>query len=539
MANIARILPRAVAVTGVSATTATAFSLNTNPESGFSRSVRFWASTIPCYAEYKYAEYRMSKLPEDSDLNYYSPLHEKYAPKMKDLTLDMQGFYFKMAQVLSTRDEFVPDMYMEWMKKLQGQSPKVLDGPEVRKQVTKALGIEKIEDVFEEWDDKPIGAASIGQVHKAKLKSNGKQVAVKFMLPGVEEKFRNDIRTVETFCKYLMPQHLPFFKEIKRQFATEFDYEGEARNLEEVSEVLRTSPWRKKVVVPEPIPELCSKTVLTMEFIPGENLVDGIRSQFKRFAASSGLDFDELERAQIERIKSGAVARKDIRTASNENLWIRRYLFLRDLAANSIIFIGNWTLNPLISEKPWQYVYSERPINLGGILETLLRVHAHEIFFGGAFNSDPHPGNILLVPDGRLGLIDYGQFKRMELKDRITYAKLIISLKRDDRDEVARLMEHEIGHRSKYMDPDVMWRISAFFHDTDSDEVTLGMNVHTFTEWLDKKDPVISVNDEYIMVGRVSVLLRGIAQAFGLSLRVSDYWHIEAQEFLKHHGIQY
>ncbi len=539
MASFSRIASRAIAVTGVSSMFATAYMVKSHPESGFSRSLRFWAGVVPCYAEYKYAEYLTSKQPEDSDINYYEPLHKKYAPKMEDLTLKMQGFYFKLAQVMSTRDEFVPEIYMEWMKKLQGQSPKTLDPPSARALVAKELGVENIEEIFDDWGDDCIGAASIGQVHKAKLKGTGEEVAVKFMLPGVEEKFRNDIETVEMFCKYLMPQHLPFFSEVKKQFATEFDYEGEARNLKEVNETIVQSEWNDEVVIPQAIPELCTKTVLTMTYIPGESLINGIRAQFRRLAEASGQDFEEIEKSQVELMKSGVIQRKDIKQASNENLWIRRYLALKDFATNSLLFLGNWTINPFIANKPWEYVYSERPIDLGRIIEILLRVHAHEIFFGGAFNSDPHPGNVLLVPDGRLGLVDYGQFKRMELEDRIIYAKLIISLNRDDRDEVVRLMTEEIGHKSKYMDPDITWRLCAFFHDSDSENVTLGMNVHTFTEWLDKKDPVTKVNDEYIMAGRVSFLLRGMAKAFELTLRVSDYWRIEADKFLKANGIEY
>ena len=51
----------------------------------------------------------------------------------------------------------------------------------------------------------------------------------------------------------------------------------------------------------------------------------------------------------------------------------------------------------------------------------------------GKFNGDPHPGNILLLSDGRLGLIDYGQVKNISMQDRIKYAKLIIAHTRGDR----------------------------------------------------------------------------------------------------------
>ncbi len=51
----------------------------------------------------------------------------------------------------------------------------------------------------------------------------------------------------------------------------------------------------------------------------------------------------------------------------------------------------------------------QAPVNLGHVIDVINRVHAHEILVNGCFNGDPHPGNILLCPDGRVGLIDYGQ----------------------------------------------------------------------------------------------------------------------------------
>jgi aarF domain-containing kinase len=116
----------------------------------------------------------------------------------------------KLAQVVSTRDEFVPDEYMAWCKKLQDQSPSVLSGLAVSEIVEADLGL-KINDVFEEFDDNVLGAASIGQVHRAVLKprrtADGqvhprREVAVKIQYPGMEEKFENDIATVQLFCEW-------------------------------------------------------------------------------------------------------------------------------------------------------------------------------------------------------------------------------------------------------------------------------------------------------------------------------------------------
>lgn len=143
------------------------------------------------------------------------------------------------------------------------------------------------------------------------------------------------------------------------------------------------------------------------------------------------------------------------------------------------------------------------------------------------------------MPDGRLGLIDYGQFKRLSLKDRIIYAKLILALHREDRPEVIRIITQEVGFRTKHMNEDVIYRSIVFYNDRDDPELMMNMNVHHFMEWLEAQDPPVQVNDEFVLLARVSILLRGMAHGFGLKLRVSDYWSVEAEQFLKSQGIDY
>lgn len=362
--------------------------VQTRPESGFSRSLRFWAGVMPMYTHYKFVEWRAGSWNDGT--NPYEALNERYAPKMETLALNLKGFYYKMVQVMSTRDEFLPEQYMKWAKKLQDRSPRVMDKNEVRATVEKALGM-KLEDAFETWDDEVLGAASIGQVHKATMKRTGETVAVKVQYPGIEEKFRNDIATVELFCEYLMPQNKPYFSEVKKQFATEFDYVGEAANLREVHESLSKSKWKNKVAVPRPIEELCARNVLTMTFLEGDRMIDGVRSQFRRLAEGQGKNFEEFEKEQKELLESGVLERREVGDSARRTARIGWLLRLYDAAVNSAIWVGNWTLAPVIREKPWGYVRSEAPINLGAILETLLRVHGHEIFIDGAFNADPHP----------------------------------------------------------------------------------------------------------------------------------------------------
>lgn len=506
-------------------------------DSGAVRSFRFWRGMVPVYAHYRFVEWRLRDEADPEIVSAaYRPLNERYSPKVQALTLNLKGFYFKLAQIMSTRDDFLPEEYLKWTKELQDKSPSTISSEEAKRIVERSLDI-KVDDVFSEWDDEPIGAASIGQVHRARLRETGQLVAVKVQFPGIEHKFRADIETVEMFCKWLMPQNSAFFNEIKKQFATEFDARGEAENLRLVHDNIHRAGWQRLVEVPEPI--FSSKDVLVMTYLPGPKFVDGVRDQFRKMAARQGKDFEEVEREHKRLFESGELERKEISDSAAEMRRIATLLWLRDKVVNSAIFAGNWTVRPLFSSKKWEYVKSDAPLNLGEILDTLLRVHGHEIFVDGAFNGDPHPGNILLMPDGRLGLVDYGQVKRLGLEERIIYAKLIVAINRDDREEVVRLMTDEVGFRTKNMDPNIIYLTAAFFNCRDSDDILQGMNVSEFMEWLEKSDPVKKINDEYVMVGRVSILMRGMANAFGMKLRVSDYWRKEAEKFLKAQGVSY
>ena len=74
------------------------------------------------------------------------------------------------------------------------------------------------------------------------------------------------------------------------------------------------------------------------------------------------------------------------------------------------------------------------PIDAPRLIELLFDVHGHQLLFDGFFNGDPHPGNIMLCDDGRIGLIDWGQVKRLQLPQRLQLARLLVALA--DRDHV-------------------------------------------------------------------------------------------------------
>jgi len=139
---------------------------------------------------------------------------------------------------MSVQDDFVPKPYMKWCKDTQDNVPTEFTSSQAVKDYVATKLLEdknlKFDDVFSYWDDKQLGVASIGQCHRAILKSTGEEVAVKILCPGMEERFRADIKTIKNFCSLAMPQHVSALEEIERAFLTEFDYIKEATCLNKV-----------------------------------------------------------------------------------------------------------------------------------------------------------------------------------------------------------------------------------------------------------------------------------------------------------------
>jgi aarF domain-containing kinase len=145
----------------------------------------------------------------------------------------------------------------------------------------------------------------------------------------------------------------------------------------------------------------------------------------------------------------------------------------------------------------------------------------------------------MLLADGRLGLIDYGQVKRMTLQARITYAKLIIAHARGDTDEIVRIHFHEQGTKTKKFDKETAYLMSSFYNDRDTPDVCNGMSLPDFMDWLEAQDPMVQLPEEYLFASRVNLMLRGMGNAFGIKLHMSKLWENEARKFLLSQGIHY
>lgn len=145
-------------------------------------------------------------------------------------------------------------------------------------------------------------------------------------------------------------------------------------------------------------------------------------------------------------------------------------------------------------------------------------------------------GNILLCrkEDGspQLGLIDYGQVKRLTKEDRHLFSKIVIALDDDDKKQVVKLVK-EAGYESEHMHPDCMYLYARVGYDQDSRELTNGKHIQMFMEELNERDPIKKFPREFLMVARTSVLLRGLAHVLHQKRSVAKIWRPIAERVLK------
>lgn len=244
--------------------------------------------------------------------------------------------FIKLGQILSTRPDIVG---VELAAELQHLQDEVRADPPniVRATIEAELG-QPIEELFAEFDERPLASASIGQVHAAKLRT-GERIVVKVQHAGIEDKVRIDLDILAGMA--ILAERIPEFvnyrpratvAEFQRILRRELDFGREERHMQQFAQDFQNDP---RVHIPCSIPEYCTSRVLTMEYLEGIRLAETAK------LTMAGFDLPELA-------KRGA--------------------------------------------------------------EIYLRM----IFSTGFYHADPHPGNILILPDNVIGLVDFGMVGRLD-----------------------------------------------------------------------------------------------------------------------------
>jgi ubiquinone biosynthesis protein len=272
--------------------------------------------------------------------------------------LDEGGVTFvKLGQVLSTRPDLLPLEFTEELGRLQDQAT-----PAPWNQVEQVLAAElggPPDEVFARFDRQPLAAASVAQVHAARLRS-GAEVVVKVQRPGIRSVVERDLDIVARLASRLESgtrwARSIGTRDLANGFAAavreELDFRIEAGNMAAVAAAGHGVDGTVRVPVPHA--PLCTERVLVMQRLDG---------------------------------------------------------------------------TPLTAAGP---VIAERGLDRDALARTLLECVLRQIMLDGVFHADPHPGNVLVLTDGRLGLLDFGSVGRLDASVRAALQRLLLAMNRGD-----------------------------------------------------------------------------------------------------------
>lgn len=194
--------------------------------------------------------------------------HLRAAIKMLETMGYLRGAVAKAGQAIASMPETVPDPFVETLSALHFQAPP-MHYSLIREQLMNELGDDP-ETVFDDFEPEAFAAASLGQVHRARLKT-GERVALKIQYPGIARTIRADLRNLAAiFAPLRLTKDWASFKEqfeeVRLMLERETDYEREADNLREARALFGEDDG---VVIPRVYDQYSTKRLLTMEYIDG------------------------------------------------------------------------------------------------------------------------------------------------------------------------------------------------------------------------------------------------------------------------------
>ncbi len=204
---------------------------------------------------------------------------ETAGPVADELASDLERLgptFVKLGQLLSTRADLLPPPYLEALTRLQDKV-----GPfsfaEVEKIVQSELGV-RISKAFEWFEATPVASASLGQVHRARLR-DGREVVCKVQRPDIREQIVEDFEALTEAAEFLDAktqvghryEFAGIVSELRKSLLRELDYREEAGNLRTFAENLREF---ERVIVPRPVEDYTTSRVLTMDYIAGRKITD-------------------------------------------------------------------------------------------------------------------------------------------------------------------------------------------------------------------------------------------------------------------------
>ena len=313
--------------------------------------------------------------------------------RVKMALTDLGPTFIKLGQVLAARPDLVGPSLAEELKSLRASVP--ADSIEqVRETLRQELG-EDYEKHFTKIESRPLATASVGQVHKAKLK-DGNAVVIKVLRSEIEPTVRQDMEVLTGLAQ--LAEHVDAFavwrpSDMVRQLAPmitrEIDFARERQNLEHFGEVFDSH--ESGVLIPRAVRELCTRRVLVMEEITGTPLSDFLRDYKEQSSHQQQAFSDPTDQSSEQDAIDGS--RSNDSSSTKDRL-----------------------------------------------AEKLADVYLAMIFDEGLFHADPHPGNLIVASDGRLGILDFGMVGRIDENLRESIEEMLIAISQSDQYRLTRLI---------------------------------------------------------------------------------------------------
>jgi len=534
------------------------------------RQTRTWGLFLPLIMHYKalHMWVQYAKVAKEQEKRAYSKLHAKYAPLVYQLMVDLGGLYVKAGQLLSMIPAGVlPPAYTREFKKMQNGCPS-RPSEEVQRQIAEALR-KPIADIFSSFEDKPLGTASISQVHRARLAKDGRDVVIKVQYPEVAQSVDADFSSMALIVRLLDSTKLEEVREARRHFDNELDFETEAETLERVHANMK-KPF-PNVLIPEPVRELCTPMVLVMTYIPGSSFLDGIMRMAEALCNVAGTSVDDVMSGVAKQAiaigntepkaleEAPAAAEPEVAQAaadSEQAKWaakigtvavqkvnpvklLQTCMSTSRAALNMGVAVYNFSVGRL-GATPLEYRQSLPTFDPVKLSRTIWRVHGHQLILNGLFNSDPHPGNILIDDTAKkIGLIDFGMMCELGLETRVRFARLLVAIGNNDDREIAK-RHVQFGMRTRRNSTELLALSARLKFGAISDEFMKGLGK---IKELEKADPILRhrYDEKFAMAERLLTILRGTSFICGVGKAhcATGLWLDMANSLLEEHGGEY
>ncbi|KAK9826471.1 hypothetical protein WJX81_002686 [Elliptochloris bilobata] len=505
------------------------------------RTIEFWRRASGVYAAYKGAQMKAAALRmrgwDDARLKeeHWRPHHDWAGKEFYTIAVDLRGFYLKLGQFFAARAEFVPEPICRRLSLLHDQVPP-MPPAQARKVIEEQLGA-PLEDVFEEIDlEKPLGSASIAQVHKARLRRPpGQKPAPRRSEDGkgaplglrLSLRAQPSWRTVGGFggggdagAQANRASDSSGASTSGRPAAEEGMNSGRAAAAAAAAMASRDAPADGIVAVKVQYPNALPTMMLDLGsirrwagFLQKTEINFDMLSAVDELASQVRLEFDFQREARIMDTVAGHLRglRRTVEIPrSVPGLVTERLLVMTFLGGEQITRLKQHVagLSAL-----------KRKAAAKLILQRVSEAYGEMMLTEGLFQADAHPGNILVMPGGRMGLLDFGQSKQLPERERLAFAALIAELARGRRGPGAARPEKvlarlsALGLRFERQDARLATRMAFGMFDTDA-----SLRVDPFAA----DSPIKAMGIEHFppdvfFVLRVMQLLRGLAGGMGVN----------------------